>query len=103
MNRAGIGLFLFFITAIAAITPGQQPSPQRRDFLSGLKVGQSVNVKEVSGRFVLSVIDDGPVLSHKVIEIGSDYVLLEDTVGVSEIRVPLYTIASFTRLKTLEK
>lgn len=102
MNRAGIGLFLIFITAIAAITSGQQPAPQRRDFLSGLKVGQTVNMKEASGRFVLSMIDDGPPLSHKVIEIGSDYVLLEDMVGVSEIRVPLYTISSMTRLKALK-
>lgn len=102
MKRATLGLILVFILAIRAITPGQQPAQQRRDFLSALKVGQSVNVKEVSGRFVLSVIDDGQPLSHKVIEIGSDFVLLEDMAGVREIRVPLYTISSFTRLKSLK-
>lgn len=102
MKLTLIGVVLVFILAIGAITPGQQSAPQRRDFLSGLKVGQSVNLKEVSGRFVLSVIDDGPALSHKIVEVGSDFVLLEDVAGVSEIRVPLYTISSFTRLKPLK-
>lgn len=103
MKRTTIGVVLVFILALGAITPGQQPAQQRRDFLSALKVGQSVSLKEAGGRFVLSVIDDGPALSHKVIEIGSDFVLLEDMVGVSEIRVPLYAITSFSRLKSVEK
>lgn len=102
MKRTTIGIVLVFILALGAITPGQQPAQQRRDFLSALKVGQSVNLKEASGRFVLSTIDDGPPLSHTVLEVGSDFVLLEDMVGVSEIRVPLYAITSFSRLKTLK-
>lgn len=89
------------LIAIAAFTvSGQAPAQPRQGFLSALKQGQAVSLKEVGGRFEISMIDDIPgPLGFKVIEIGPDYLTVVDIADVTETRIPTFSIKSIVRLK----
>jgi len=92
---------LFFATlALACLSPeasGQDKA--RKGFLSMLKEGQGVMLKESAGRYEITLIEGG----HTIIEVGPDYVLLEDLAGVTETRIPVFSIKSITRFKGLKR
>ena len=99
MNRPVFVLLLAALVAYGTVS-AQQPERPRMDFLAGLKKGNSVNVKEVAGRFEFSFFDDGQmVMSHKVIEIGPDFMTIEDISNVTETRIPIYAIKSIVKNK----
>lgn len=76
-----------------------------RGFFAGLRVGQSVTLKEANGRYELAVYDDVPLgpVGPKLADIGPDYVVVEDGVGVSETRIPIYSIKSIVRFKAFRR
>ena len=78
---------------------GQAPEKPQRGFVSALKAGQSVSLKEVAGRFEFMIDDSLTELSHKITEVGADFVTLEDIAGVSETKVPVYAIKSIVTFK----
>ena len=91
-------------TAVLGTVSGQAPDKPRAGFLSALKKGQSIMLKEVAGRFEISSFDDGPaMLSHKVIEVGTDYLTIEDIGGLIETRIPTYSIKAIVLLKVPRK
>jgi hypothetical protein len=85
----------------------EQPAPERgsHGFLAGLRVGQSVTMKDAAGRYELTVHDDLPLgpLGPKITEVGADYVVVNDGVGVSETRIPVYSIKSIVRFKAIRR
>ena len=91
-----------FFTLGSFTATGQGQEQPRKRFLSVLKEGQGVSLKETAGRFELTVMKDLP-LGHKVIEVGADYVVVEDVVGVTETRIPIYSIKSIVNLKVPKK
>ena len=101
MNRPTFALMMAVLIAVGvANVSGQAPDKPRKTFLSALKEGQPVNLKEVAGRFEISTFDDGLTPhSHKVIEIGSDFVVVADIAGVADTRLPVYSIKSFVKSK----
>lgn len=92
------------LIAFAALkVSGQAPAQPRQGFLSSLKQGQAVSLKEVSGRFEIGTFDDIPgPLGFKITEVGSDYLTVVDIAEVTETRIPLYSIKSVVRLKALK-
>lgn len=104
MNRPTFAVLLAAFIAIGTITvTGQTPDKPRLGFLSALKAGQSVAVKEVAGRFEIVIDDSLTELSHKIIEVGPDLVAVEDIGGLIETRIPVYSINSIVRLKVPQK
>ena len=102
MNRIVIILLLLMVVAATGTftVTAQAPAEKQHSFLSALKEGQSVSLKEVSGRYELATLDGVPgVQGYKVIEVASDYVVIRDIAGVSESRIPAYSIKSIIRLK----
>ena len=82
--------------ALACLSPeasGQERG--RKGFLSVLKEGQGIVLKESAGRYEITLMDGG----HKVIEVGPDYVVVEDLAGVTETRISVYSIKSIARIK----
>ena len=99
MTRPLIALFLSAFLVLGACPPtGHGQDKPRKGFLSVLKEGQSVSVKEVAGRYEIAVMKDVK-LGHKVIEVGGDYVVIEDAAGITETRIPVYSIKSIVKLK----
>jgi hypothetical protein len=70
----------------------------RTFILDILKRGQLVLVKEAGGRFEITQMDDLKV-GHKVLEIGNDFVLVEDFSALTETRIPVTSIKSLVKLK----
>lgn len=96
MTRFTFAVLLCATLAVACLSPeasGQEKG--RKSFLSVLKEGQSVVLKESAGRYEITLMDGG----YKVIEVGPDYVLVEDLAGVTETRISVYSIKSITRIK----
>ena len=99
MIRPLIAVFLSAFLALALVpATGHGQEKGRKTFLSVLKEGQSVSVKEVGGRFEITLMK-GVKLGHTVIEVGADYVVVEDAAGVTETRIPVYSIKSIVKLK----
>jgi hypothetical protein len=86
----------------AMLVPAGNGSPAAREgggVLSALHKDQPVMVKEVAGRYEINVIPGGPpMLGHKVVEVGQDFLVLEDIVQVTELRIPLYSIKNVSVL-----
>ena len=83
------------LIAVVLLTIGAADVPKKTVF-SGLKVGQQVGLKDHGTAFEISVIDDVPQ-SHKIIEIGDDFVVLEDVAGVTQT-IPVYSLKAIVRL-----
>lgn len=100
MPRSFFAVMLCATFAFACLSPvasGQEKG--RKGFLSVLKEGQAVVLKEAAGRYEITLMEGG----HKVIEVGPDYVVVEDIAGVTETRIPAYAIKSIARIKVNRK
>ncbi len=98
LAAVALGLTGLFSTA----TP-QPPSAARRTAFSTLKVGQSVAVKERNGLYEVSTTDEGAPMSHKVVEVGDDYIAVRDEAGVTESRIPVTAVRAVIHVKTKPK
>jgi hypothetical protein len=100
MKRPVFALLLAaFITLGTLIVSAQGPEKPRQGFLSALKEGQSVSLKEVAGRSEITFDEAVPDISHKIVKIGPDSVAVEDIGGLIETTIPVYSIKSIVRLK----
>ncbi len=88
------------LLTIPATSHGQDKP--RKGVLAVLKEGQTVTLKESGGRYEITVLKNVP-LGHKVVEVGPDYVVVEDAAGVTETRIPVYSIKAIVRLKVLKE
>ena len=97
-----VGIVAVFLTSGFFSASGQAPA-QPQGLLAVLRAGQAVNLKESSGRYEIGVFEKGPdVLGHKIVEVGTDYVVLQDIAGVSESRIPIFSIKSVTMWKVFK-
>lgn len=86
---------LFIAFACTAAGNGQEKA--RKGFLSMLKEGRFISLKEVGGKFEITLIENlkfGP----KVLEVGGDYVSIEDDAAIAEVRIPIYSIKSISKI-----
>jgi hypothetical protein len=101
MNRSTCGLVLAAAIAVCIVSVfGQAPEKPRLGFLSGLKNGQSVNVRDIAGRFEITVME-GPegIMPHKVITVEDDYLVFEDAARLIATRISVFSIKAITTLK----
>jgi hypothetical protein len=62
--------------------------------------GQAVNVKDAGGRYEIGVFANGPEpLGYKVVDVGPDFVVVQDISQVNELRIPIYSIKVVSVLK----
>ena len=93
---AAVALAVFVAIAIAADKPVQSKSR----FLHGLAKGQSVLLKDLGTSYEIDLLPiDAAKLGQEVMEIGDDYVVIRDTTGFRETRVPVYSIKSIVKMK----
>ena len=97
MNTCRFSLLVAALFMAIPNTSHGQDKP-KKTFLSGIKEGQTISVREVGGRYEISVMKRMPV-GHKVLEVGIDYILVEDPASVTETRIPVYSIKSIVTLK----
>ena len=98
---------ILLLVGILFLTPlfGQQERPKVAGVLATLKVDQALSVKEIGDRYLITVLDGELKLpqSHKVLEIGSDFVVVEDITGLNVVRIPLTSLKAVVHFKGFEK
>ena len=102
MNRIAImlSLLLLVVAASTISVTAQVPAEKQHTFLSALKEGQSVSLREVSGRYEISSVQGvAAVHGHTVIEVAADFVVIQDVAGITETRIPVFSIKAVVRLK----
>ncbi len=71
---------------------------QGQGFLAALREGQLLNIRENAGRYEITLMNDLKI-GQKVIEVGADYLVIEDFSGVTETRIHVTSIKSIVKLK----
>lgn len=103
MQKAIVAVVVLAFMAVAweTLTWGASlAADKQHTFLSSLTVGQQVSLKQDFGRYEINSVEGvAAVQGHKVIEIGNDFVVVHDIAGVTESRIPLWSIKSIVRLK----
>ena len=102
MRHTIIVIVLLGVVIFGASLAFSQKGGERRGgegILSVLSKGQAVSVKDVSGRYEIGVMPNAEMLGYKVVVVGSDYVVLQDIAGVTELRIPIYSIKAVSILK----
>jgi cell shape-determining protein MreC len=88
------------VVAVLLSTANSQPTPTaRRTIFSTLKVGQAVTLKDKGGLYEIGTVDDAARLTHKIVEIGDDYIAVQDEVGVTDTRIPLTAVRAVISVK----
>jgi len=89
------------VLVVFAVAVGADEVKKPSGVFSKLKLGQSVTLKQEGSSFTVSFFDDDTVpLTHKVIEIGDDFIVVEDVAATRETTVPIYALRSIEKLKT---
>ena len=86
---------------IATTAVSQPPRPQPSSAILGLlKKGQAISVKDAGFNYELTAFADGPEkLSHTIIEITADYVLVRDLPGITDLAIPIWSIKSVATVR----
>jgi hypothetical protein len=83
---------LVFLLGTAA---AQRGKGQGGGVFGPLEKGQQVSLKEKAGGWEIGVVP-GVLQGHKIVEVGADYVVLQDITGVTETRIPVYAVRAVT-------
>ncbi len=85
---------LVIVGLALAVLVGGVATPKeskRTGVLAPLEAGQRVSLREKDYGYEIEAVP-GEEGTHKVVEVGSDYVVLEDAAGASEVRIPLCAV-----------
>lgn len=85
------------IVGIAFAAEKELP-PKRSGVLAVLEKDMKVSLKDTGSGFQIAVMP-GVEMPSKVIEVGADYVVIEDIAGITQTRIPIYAIKSVTVTK----
>jgi len=91
-----VSVTLALVTSTGA---SEQPPAPKKSIFSTLKIGQAVTLKEKGLLWEIHTMDNENVLTHKVIEIGDDYIVLLDDPGSVETRIPIYAVRALVHVR----
>lgn len=86
------------LIAVVVLAIGATDLPKRTVF-ADMEVGQPVGLKDHGATYEISVLDGNVPQSHKVVEIGNDFIVLEDITEVTQTTIPVYSVRSIVRFK----
>ena len=101
MRRITISLAAAIIIVGTTIAFSQHgPEQGGEGVLSVLSKGHAVSLTDAGGRYEIAVLTNGPeMLGYNVVELGRDYVVIEDIAHVKELRIPVYSVKAVVVLK----
>ena len=91
MTRQRIVIAVVAVAALAVAVAAAPKAEPKKGLFAPLEVGHQVGLKEGAGGYTISVMPGIP-LGQKVVEIGSDYVVLEDPTGTTQTRIPITAV-----------
>ena len=88
------------VLLLAVTLAASKPDQTKPSLFSTLKVGQSVTLKDRGNSYEISTMDvEGP-LTHKIIELGDDVIVLRDVAELMEVRIPIYSVKAVINVRT---
>jgi len=100
MRNTFIAITVVALLALGIFTASGQAPAKPRGFFSVFHVGQPVTLKETACGYEIGVFDNGPdLLGHKIVEVGSDFLVVQDVSGVNEVRLPIFSVKAVVTLK----
>ena len=94
MPKTSAPVLILLLVGLLFVASGQAPS-KLHGILAVLHAGQPVSLDDGDGGYKLNLFKDGPeILGHKVVEVGSDFVVVEDIAGIQQLRIPVYSLKS---------
>lgn len=94
-------LAVFIALLLLISTATSQPQAARKPTVfSTLKVGQAVALNEKELFVKISIIDGIDQGTHKIIEVGEDFIALQDIADVTEVRIPVHAVKWVVRIKS---
>jgi len=97
-------IWLGFVLVVFAVALSADEVKKPRGAFSKLRISQQVTMRQEPSGFTISYFDDDTVpLTHKVIEIGEDHIVVEDIAATRETTIPVYALRSIEKLKTRAK
>lgn len=85
------------MAGLLCVASGQAPA-QPRGVLSLLSPDMPVSLTDTPAGYEIGTFVGGAgmTLGYTVLEVGSDYVVLEDIAGIRQLRIPIYTVKAIT-------
>ena len=97
-------VWIGFVLAAVIVAFGADDAKNPKGVFFSLTVGQQVTVRQEPSGFTISYFDDDTVpLTHKIIEIGDDFIVVEDVAATRETTVPIYALRSIEKVMTKGK
>ena len=94
MKKIPTQLLIILLGVVLFAASGQAPA-KPKGILSVLHIDQYINLKDGGSGYEIQVFENVPgLLGHTVVEIASDYLVVEDVAGVTQTRIPIYSIKS---------
>jgi len=91
---------LVAIVALVAAVLGADETMKPKGIFSALKVGQSVSLKDEGAAFSITFFEPELQQSHKIVEIGDNFIVVRDLAEVTETTVPIYSIKAVVKIRT---
>ena len=73
----------------------QRGGAARSGLFAPLQKGQWISLKEKAGAFEINVVP-GAVSGRRVVEVGQDYLVVEDLTALTQTRIPIYAVRVIT-------
>lgn len=91
------GFVICFFVLLNSFAPAKN-AVIKNSLFAPLESGTKVSVKEQQGKFVFTLMEGIPQ-SHVVIEVGTDYLVVEDQTGLIQTRIPVTSLQSVVVMK----
>jgi hypothetical protein len=100
VNRTRMLIGVTVVVLLIAMTLGADATKKPKGVFSALKVGQSVSLKDEGSAFTLTVFEPDLPQSHKVIEVGDNFIVVRDIAGISDTTIPVFSLKSIVKVGT---
>jgi hypothetical protein len=99
VNQTRMWIGVTVVVLLIAVALGADETKTPKGVFAGLRVGQSVSLKDERSAFTLSVFEPDLPQSHKVIEIGDNFIVVRDIAEVTETTIPIYSFKAIVKVK----
>lgn len=93
-----LGVLVLVLSISSA--PGADETRKPKGVFSALRVGQSVSLKDEGSVFTITFFEPEILQSHKIVEIGDNFIVVRDIAEVTETTIPVYALKAIVKVKT---
>lgn len=91
MQRPWLHLATISLLLVSLVIGAAPKDDRAKGVLGVLARGQKVAIKDHGNVYEISILA-GVDLGHTISEVGPDYLVVQDIAGVTDLRIPLYSI-----------